>query len=441
MAVSHPQRPLRVLHVFPLFGADLTNGSERYEYMLTRTLVAQGVEVDVLTTTARRVRPTSAFSSAFDRDYAAGVEESDGIRIHRFPVSFSMPAALGHAISRFILRRWQGEEQHFGRVLRGSPHLVDHLRLRALSRSTLYDGLMLLARGPHSVSLLAAAARLMRTRDLVLVSFLPFALVWQITRLARMLHTPVVVLPLFHPDDVYHHFSAHYRALARSDAVLAQTEYSADLFKRLVPSCQPTPVGAGIDPAVFESAASGERFRAKYGLGGKRIVLFVGRKEPSKRYDLAVDAVDLIDDDRITLVMIGQDVDGRRVASRHARYLGPVSDGDLLDAYAACDVFLLPSEHESFGIVFLEAWMLGKPVIGNRLCGPVASVIQDGRDGYLCSDAEEMAGRIVELIADPARARALGEAGGRRVRTAHTWDAVARKVRAVYAEVGRARTA
>ena len=439
MSLALTERPLRALHVFPMFGADLTNGSERYEYMLTRSLVAQGVDGDVLATTARAIRPTSAFSSAFGHDYPAGTEECDGIRIHRFPVTFSIGEGPGRAISRVILRRWSAEEARYGQLLRGSPHLVDSLEQRARSRSALYDALMLLARGPYSAGLLASAARLMRSCDVVLVGFLPFVLVWQITRLARLLGTPVVVLPLFHPDDVYHHFAAHYRALARADAVLAQTEYSADLFRRLLPSCAVTPVGAGIDPAAFEAPACGARFRATHALGDGKIVLFVGRKEASKRYDLAVEALDLIDDDRITLVMIGKDVDQRPLTSPRVRYLGAVSDGDLRDAYAACDVFLLPSEHESFGIVFLEAWMLGKPVIGNGRCGPVASVIRDGVDGYLCRDAEQMAERIVELIADPARARALGEAGGRRVRAHHTWDAVARKVRAVYDEVAAAR--
>lgn len=431
---------MRALHVFPLFGADLTNGSEYHEYMLTKTLVEQGVEVDVLTTTSRTIHPVSAFSSGWRPDYPAGVEQTDGITIHRFPVSFSLPPRLGRAVSRVMLRRWAREEQRFGRVLAGSPHVVDHFRMRALDRSAVYDGLMLLARGPHSIRLLAAAARLMRHRDVVLVGFLPFVLIWQITRLARTLGTPVVILPLLHPADVYHHFSSYYRALGAADAVLAATAFSADVFKRLAPTSNPIAVGPGVE-ADFGRSASGERFRAKHGLAGKKIVLMVGRKEPSKRYDLAVEAIDLIDDDRITLVLIGRDVDGRPIVSPNTRYLGLVDRQDLLDAYDACDVFLLPSDQESFGMVFLEAWMLRKPVIGNRLCSPVAAVIRDGRDGYLCASAAEIAGRIVSLIADPALARAMGEAGHERVKAHHTWQAVARKVGAVYTEVCRARRA
>jgi glycosyltransferase involved in cell wall biosynthesis len=432
---------MRALHVFPTFGADLTSGSEYYEYMLTKTLIEQGVEVDVLTTTSRRVQPRSAFSSGWSHDYASGREcAPDGITIHRAPVSFSMPTALGDAVSRVMFRRWRLEERRYGCMMRGSVHRVDHFHRRALSRPALYDGLMLLARGPNSIRLLMMAAALMRPCDVVLVGFLPFALVWQITRLARMLGKPVVVLPLFHPDDVYHHFAAHYRALARADAVLAQTAYTADLLKRLIPAANPVEVGAGVDDVTFGQAGCGERFRDKYGLHGKKIVLFVGRKEPSKRYDLAVEAIDLIDDERIKLVMIGRDVDARPVTSTNTLYLGPLARGDLHDAYEACEVLVLPSEHESFGIVFLEAWMRRKPVIGNRACAPVASVIRDGRDGYLCSDGEEFAGKIVTLICNSSLAAALGNAGHERVMARHTWTAVARKVGNVYADVCRTRS-
>jgi glycosyltransferase involved in cell wall biosynthesis len=139
----------------------------------------------------------------------------------------------------------------------------------------------------------------------------------------------------------------------------------------------------------------------------------------------------------VKLVMIGTDVDGRALASRHAVHLGPVVQRDLLDAYDACDVLVLPSEHESFGMVFLEAWMRGKPVIGNRLCGPVASLIRHGQDGFLCADAQDIAERIVQLVADPQLARALGAAGRARVAARYTWEAIGRKVHAVYEDVAR----
>lgn len=161
----------------------------------------------------------------------------------------------------------------------------------------------------------------------------------------------------------------------------------------------------------------------------------MGRKEHFKRYDAAIAAVDLSHDDRVELVMIGRDVDQLPIASPRVTYLGELPRQDVVDAYAACDVLLLPSESESFGWVLLEAWAGRKPVIGNRLCAPVASVIRDGIDGYLCTGAAEMAKRIGQLSCDPALARKLGQAGYEKVAARYTWDAIGRRVLDVYEAV------
>ena len=107
----------------------------------------------------------------------------------------------------------------------------------------------------------------------------------------------------------------------------------------------------------------------------------------------------------------------------------------MLDAYHACDVLLLPSESESFGWVLLEAWACRKPVIGNRQCAPVAAVVSDGEDGYLCTGAEEMAHRIAQLAANPALARRLGQAGYEKTAARYTWEVIGRKVCDLYARL------
>jgi glycosyltransferase involved in cell wall biosynthesis len=184
---------------------------------------------------------------------------------------------------------------------------------------------------------------------------MPFALIWQVLTVAKAFRKPVVLLALFHPEDLYHHFRVYYRCFADAAAILAQTAYSAELFARLVPGARPVQVGPGVDDVVFsQPGISGHRFRAKHGLMGQKVVLYVGRKEPSKRYDLAVQAVDLLRNDDVKLVMIGADIDQQPIDSPRVLYLGSIAREDLLDAYDACDMFLLPSEHESFGMVFLE---------------------------------------------------------------------------------------
>ena len=91
---------------------------------------------------------------------------------------------------------------------------------------------------------------------------------------------------------------------------------------------------------------------------------------------------------------------------------------------------LYPSRAESFGIVFLEAWSFGVPVVGCR-AGAVPDVVEDGVSGLLISpgDSVALANSVSRLIENPAEARRLGAEGQRRVRDEHTWPAVAQRAR------------
>ncbi len=431
---------MKALHLFPCFGDDLTAGSSYYQFMLTRALARRGIDIQVLTTCTRAVVPRAAFGLGWPRDWPPGPAIVDGISVRRFPVNIDPPAALGHAVSRVVLSQWRREEARVV-VPPRSPDAVAAFHRRALGRPCVIDALSLLGRGPLSWSLYAAAWRAARHCDVVLAGFTPFATLWMADRIGRRLGVPVVLLPLFHPEDIYHHFRVFYRCFMRADALLAQTRYSADLFRRLCPGANPLELGIGIEPEEFaDGRVDGARFRQKFGLGDAPVVLFVGRKERHKRYDLAVAAVDRLADARVRLVLIGADIDRQPLTSARAIHLGLLPRADLLDAYDACDVFALPSEHESFGIVFLEAWMRSKPVIGNAACRPVASLIDAGVDGELAADAEELAQHLGRLLADRDRARCLGAAGRMKVLSRYTWDHIGKAVHDLYAALAARRT-
>jgi glycosyltransferase involved in cell wall biosynthesis len=92
---------------------------------------------------------------------------------------------------------------------------------------------------------------------------------------------------------------------------------------------------------------------------------------------------------------------------------GAVSDQLLPSYYASCDLFVLPSVKEGFGIVFLEAMSHGKPCIGAR-AGGVPEVIRDGATGVLVNASElptELPEAILRLLREPALRRTLGDQG------------------------------
>jgi glycosyltransferase involved in cell wall biosynthesis len=132
--------------------------------------------------------------------------------------------------------------------------------------------------------------------------------------------------------------------------------------------------------------------------------------------------------------MIGPDENRQPVEPEDALYLGEQPRRTVLDAYDACDVFAMLSGSESFGMVFTEAWMRAKPVIGYKHCGAVASLIEDGENGFLCNREEEAAQRILRILDDPSLSRRLGEAGRRKTLENFTWDIISEKAVRHYEE-------
>ena len=103
------------------------------------------------------------------------------------------------------------------------------------------------------------------------------------------------------------------------------------------------------------------------------------------------------------------------------------------EIFAACDVFVMASNTDSFGIVYLEAWASGKPVVACRGT-PQEGIIDDATDGLLVEygNGRELAGAILRLLADPALRLRLGENGRRKVLANYTWQRVATQVRDEY---------
>lgn len=428
---------MRALHVFPIFGAGLAGGSQVYEFHLSRALVRRGVEVRVLATRSRGFHPVSAFTLDWPDEVGdAGARTTeDGVEVLRFPGPPRIPAAVGHALSSRVLRRWEREDRE-ARMLDGSLRLPDHRIRAALERPRGYDVIVDRGRGPLSPPLLRAVDREMERADVVLAGFVPFGLVPRVVELCRRRRKPVVVLALFHPHDRYHYFASTLEALRRADAVLLQTEYARELLERTLPGLRGVVVGAGIEPdEVGAPGVDGRRFRERHRLGSAPLLLHVGRKEPGKRWEEAVEAIARVRARGARLAMVGRDVDGRPVPRGRTLVLGELPRAEVLDACDACDALVLPSHHESFGIVLLEAWMRGKPVLGSRDCGPVASIVEDGEDGFLCDGPAAYAEAFDRLLADPAAARRMGERGRAKVLARYTWDGIARRVADVYGEL------
>ena len=110
-----------------------------------------------------------------------------------------------------------------------------------------------------------------------------------------------------------------------------------------------------------------------------------------------------------------------------------IDEAEKVGLLAACDLLVLPSSEDSFGIVLVEAWACGKPVVAART--PVmASLVDEGRDGLLFTpgDALALAQSLRTLLVTANGRQQMGDAGRNKVAENFTWDAVTRQVRGVY---------
>jgi len=106
------------------------------------------------------------------------------------------------------------------------------------------------------------------------------------------------------------------------------------------------------------------------------------------------------------------------------RFLGEVSDDDVIELYAGALAVIYPPYDEDFGYVTLEAFLAHKPVVTTVDAGGPNEFVVDGVNGWVCPpDPKAIGEAIGRLHGDRPRAAAQGEAGYDRARTI-TWDGV-----------------
>lgn len=207
--------------------------------------------------------------------------------------------------------------------------------------------------------------------------------------------------------------------IQKSDSVSAVSQFLRDETYRVFDVDREIEViGNFVDTTVFVPRPD---LRAENPLGGAGIPLLIhaSNMRPVKNIPRVIEVFARVRAKMpCRLAMVG---DGPECipARRLAEELGVAADVLFLgnqesteELFAMSEVLLLPSETESFGLVALEAMSCAVPVVASRR-GGLPEVVEDGRTGLLFEpdDVEGMATAVLGLLTDPARARAMGDAG------------------------------
>ncbi len=201
----------------------------------------------------------------------------------------------------------------------------------------------------------------------------------------------------------------------------------------------------GIDLSKFTPIPSGERFRKENGIAeNEKLVLFAGRLATNKGLEFLIEASPDIAREHpdVRFAIVGEDQglleklkerSSKLGTGKRFIFPGHVPEESLRSAFAACDVFVLPSEYEAFGIVLLEANACMKPCVATRV-GGVPEVIEHGKNGMLVDYADSigLGNAICELLSDDGKSKRMGERGRARVAELFTWEKVARQIEALY---------
>jgi L-malate glycosyltransferase len=205
-----------------------------------------------------------------------------------------------------------------------------------------------------------------------------------------------------------------------SDGVTAVSEsLKQETYEYLNPQKEIEVIPNFVDPARFVKSSS--NIRDMFAREGERLLCHVSNFRPVKRI---FDVLQIFERVRTTvrskLLMIGDGPDRSR-AEAYCRSHGLANDvlflgniSNLEAVVGSCDLFLLPSETESFGMAALEALALEVPVIAT-IAGGLPEVVIDGEVGYLrpVGDVAGMAERSIEILTNPDLRRSMGRAARR----------------------------
>ena len=355
-------------------------------------------------------------------------------------------------VSVDIFTRWSNEQTP--RIVQISPRVrVIHVKagpVAAVHKNALYDYLPAFARQVDQFRRAEGKAYDILHSHYWLsgVAAMQLAAQWDIPHVT-MFHTLARLKQLAHPDEPEPPLRLHMeqRIIQRADGIIAPT---ADESTQLIRLCGALPgqlhvIPCGVDLRRF---APSDRRQARAALGlapGRPVLLFAGRLDPFKGPDILLRAAALMEEEA-EIVLVGgqlqQDNDleqlrqlaGDLQIEQRVHFLGAQPREAMPTIYSAADVTVIPSYHESFGLVAVESLACGTPVVATR-AGGLTTVVRHGETGYLVPRCPGFfAGRLDALLRDRDSWQRMSQAARPSV-LHYSWANVAAQVHEVYEEL------
>ncbi|MBI2653358.1 glycosyltransferase family 4 protein [Candidatus Woesearchaeota archaeon] len=237
-----------------------------------------------------------------------------------------------------------------------------------------------------------------------------------------------------------------------SKKIINMSEYTRTISEHYASKKKQTVIPPGITLSKLKPTIEAKKFRTKHNLGNGIMLLSVGGLVWRKGHDAIIsvlpDIVKRHPDLRYAIIGKGSQeqnlkkmAKGLGIGKNVIFWPNWVSDEELANFFNACDIFALMSRTkgiavEGFGIVYVEASALGKPVIGGKGGGTSGSV-DDGKSGFLVNpdDKEELKRKLLLLIENKKLREKMGNYGREYARKKHLWKYRIQEILKVYEEV------
>jgi glycosyltransferase involved in cell wall biosynthesis len=241
------------------------------------------------------------------------------------------------------------------------------------------------------------------------------------------------------------------RVLGDADYIICVGQAEFEAAKKKVPHDRVCALPNGVDPRKFENG-DGTAFRRKHNIAPDAfVILCLSRIDAQKNQLALVHALERLRavQPNSVLVLVGPETMmdyatkirmtvAEKNLTANVRFLPGLrtDDPDLVNAYQACDVFALPSVHEPFGIVVLEAWSARRPVVVSRI-GGLQTLVRGGETGlFFDPNADDASSQLCDCLATlalrPDLRKQIAEAGWHDVQTHYTWSVVNQKLETIY---------
>lgn len=262
-------------------------------------------------------------------------------------------------------------------------------------------------------------------------------------------HIPFICTPFFHinPYGDYIFYPSFQYILRKSDAIIACTAVEKDFYKKFgIDPYKIHIIPPGIDPKKYNKPDI-KKFRESYNIPDNApVLLFMARRTYAKGFFQSIASLNYLLNryKEIKLLIAGATTREylkvyKKLPHRlkeHIIDLGIIEDQQKVDALNCCDIFLLPSLDDAFGIVYLEAWLFKKPVIG-ALGGNVEGLIDNGINGYLVDyrNVKMISSIIEKLLKNEELRDQIGQNGYMKLIKNFTLDITNKKLLSLYKRI------